>query len=285
MFFLSSVSCGAGVCGFLAGDAFALQKAVPGVAQQEAAGGGLIDALLSGAPFTGLTTGDYAFLGVVFGIGVYLLMRSRTRNDERNHHDSQDIPRSEDDVPGPGRDSEAYRRAQQTWDYLGSSPGKDKEAHSSERPPAPPTGDTEEGAGLGPDLSRNLPPTPASSAVGFDTTDLLQGAKVVYARMHESIALSDWEDVEQFTTPALFKSLKSRVAQKRNPPQVLFVEAGIEKGGTQGGVSYADVVFASLMQFEGAAPPQEVRELWKFVKNSNDPQSTWRIDAMQRISQ
>jgi len=249
--------------------------------QGTAPGGGLIDSLFSGAPFTGFTTMDVTVLGILAGVGAYLLLRSRSRHeDDTRSHDIQGKP-SQDDVPGPGKDSRAYRRAQQTWDFLSTRPesqqqrNKDEAAAPPERHSSPIPDD------MGSDLARDLPATPSAEEAGFDTTDLLQGAKVVYARMHESIAESDWDDVEQFTTQQFLQELKQRVASRRNPPQVLFVEAAVERAQTQDGRNVADVVFASLMQFEENQSPREVRETWRFEKGP-DTGGTWRISAMQR---
>lgn len=248
---------------------------------QAAGGGGLLESLLSGKPFTGFTTADIALLGLLFAVGVYFFLRSRgSHGDEQRHHDGQGRP-EENDVPGPGRDSEAYRRAQQTWDYLSSKPRQTprRAPGPNQAPPPPPTQGSE--TGLGPDLTKDLPQTPSSAEAGFDTEELLQGAKVVYARMHESIAESDWEDVEQFTTESLLGELKSRVGERREPPQVLFVEAAVEHASKEQEHDVADVVFASLMQFDAKQAPQEIREVWRFEKGP-DTGGSWRISSMRR---
>lgn len=264
---------------------------IPNQGQADQQGGGFIQSLLSGAQFTGLTIGDMTVLGVFAGLGAYLLLRSRGRHDDdQRRHDQQGNP-VDDDVPGPGRDSRAYRRAQQTWDYLSTKPGssnsqgsQDAQSPDSRTGPPPAPGSppqSSHGFDLGSDLGKDLPTTPSAEEAGFDTGELLQGAKVVYARMHESIAESDWDDVAQFTTTEFLEQLKHRVGDRRTPPQVLFVEAAVEKAESTQDRNMADVVFASLLQFGQNQAPQEVREIWRFEKGS-DTGGRWRISSMQR---
>lgn len=262
-------------------------------------GGGFIESLFSGTPFSGLSTLDLTLLGLLAGVGIYAFMRSRSgqehdprqknqqqrppENRVKTHNEAESDEDMEDDVPGPGKNSEAYRRAQQSWDFLSSKP---RQQESGQKPPAPPKAPSEEpnestSFDLGSDVAKDLPQSPSAQAAGFDTQELLQGAKVVYSRMHESIAENDWDDVAQFTTSAYLEELKSRVTSRRAVPQVLFVEAAVEHASTEQGRNVADVVFASLLQLGDQQTPQEVREVWRFER-SPDTGGTWRISSMQR---
>ncbi len=236
-----------------------------------------------------LNGADYLVLGILLGLGVFFFLRAHSRHEAQlphkphqpHHPESGGGGPAQDDLPGPGRDSEVYRRGQQAWEHLSSKPRAPGQAAggATGQSPAPARGDD---GGLGPDLTRHLPPPIAPQQAGFDTVDFLQGAKVLYPRLHESLALSDWDDVALFVTPRLLETLCTTVSAKRHPPQVLFVEAGLEKAATAGSLSVADVVFASLMELEAGRPPQEVQELWRFERDATDAKSSWRVSSMQR---
>lgn len=251
-------------------------------------GGGFIESLFSGSSFSGFTNLDFTVLGVLAALGIYVFLRSRSMHQGQEKENDEQGQQRDDDIPGPGRDSEAYRKAQRTWDFLSSDPASaQKRQQQGEKPPSPPSEKTKHPAGshsgmdLSADLGKSLPSTPSPQEAGFDTYELLQGAKVVYSRMHESIAESDWDDVEQFTTPEFFRQLQARVAAKRTAPHVLFVEAAVENAFKERGHDMADVVFASLLQFAADQAPQEVHEIWRFEKGP-DTGDTWRISSMQR---
>ncbi len=234
--------------------------------------GGLLGALFLGKPFRGLTTADFALIGVLLGVGVYLLRRSSgprdypqrpDRTQPQNPHDPHD------DVPGPGRDSESYRRGEQMWQHLSSKPraGQDAPPHI---PGAP---------------ANNIG-SPGKSAVsatqaGFDVNDLLHGAKLVYPRVHESLALEDWEDLEPFVTPEFLDRLRHQARPKTDkPPQILYLEVELLEGDTRGGRSRALVAYTSLMQRPGAQAPTDVHETWEFSKDDT-AKATWRISNMR----
>lgn len=272
-------------------------ESVDGSGHAAQGGGGLIESLFSGAPFTGLSSLDFTVLGLLAAVGIYGFLRSRSVHEDEQQRQQNRPPRhrsntpndedssehEEDDVPGPGRNSEAFRRGQQAWDFLSSKP---KQQEHGPKPPAPPQAPSDRAPGsasfdLGSDVAKDLPQTPSADAAGFDTQELLQGAKVVYSRMHESIAENDWDDVAQFATSTFLEELKSRVTSRRPVPQVLFVEAAVEQASTQQGSNKADVVFASLLQLGEQQAPQEVREVWRFERGP-DTGGTWRISSMQR---
>lgn len=249
---------------------------------QEQQGGGLIQSLFSDRHFTGLTVGDIAFLGLLAAIVGYLYVSSRSsrENANKDYHAQSNGNSGQppvDDVPGPGRNSRAYQRGEQMWDHLSSKPPR---RPSRPAPPTPPPDVPEQDIQ---NLAKDLPQTPSSKEAGFDTDDLLQGAKVVYARMHESMAQADWDDIRYFTTPEFMEHLRQQISGPMPEPQVMFVEAGIQDARILNGRAVASVVFSSLIQFPGeSGPPQEVREIWRFEKEIAVQDATWRISFMQR---
>ena len=251
-------------------------------------GGGFIDSLVSDKRFTGLTTMDYAVLGALLGVVFYLLHRStRPRNQDpgapdASTRDPYDMNRTDDDVRGPGRDSASYRRGEQMWQHLSSKPRP-----QSPMPPPPPDGFQPSGIGAPKDAPVNeASPSHGFTSVtsdqaGFDVNELLRGAKIVYSRIHDSLATEDWEDVRLFTTPEFYDRLRHQAREKQpQPPQILYLEAGVLKADTRNGVSRALVAYKSLMQRGGKKQSEDVVETWEFVKDAA-PDATWHINDMR----
>ncbi len=245
------------------------EAAAPNAGAMEEENGGLLGALFLGMPFQGLTMADFALLGVLLGVGVYLLRRSSGPRDYPQRPDLNQPQNPHDDVPGPGRDSESFRRGEQMWQHLSSKPRAEQDA------PPPIPGTPQPGAG-----------SPGKSAVsaaqaGFDVNDLLHGAKLVYPRVHESLALEDWDDLAPFVTTEFLDRLRHQARPKADtPPQVLYLEAELLEGATRGGRCRALVAYKSLMQRPGAQASEDVHETWEFSKDDT-AKATWRINNMR----
>ncbi|MGE4298181.1 MAG: Tim44 domain-containing protein [Desulfovibrionaceae bacterium] len=211
---------------------------------------------------------------ILLGIAIYVLLRilrrrntppdkGRPRLPGEDHHD--------DDTPErPDAEQPAYRNARNTWDALRSRPNGPQQAQRPTR-------------------ADDAPPMSGSDTVpvptGFDESDFLDGAKAVFARMQESWARRDLEDIAHFTTPAVLDEI-TRHAQADptpSPVEVLLIKAQLlevkqEHGQTRCTVHY-DVL---LRQGRSRGEPTQVREIWTFARTDNDPGSLWKLDAIQQ---
>lgn len=178
--------------------------------------------------------------------------------------DRPDPEEAEDaDEVTPRQASEAYRRAQATWDHLRS-----------------------DSSGAGGAVTQ----TAGRSQNSNQDDDFLRGAKVIYSRVLTAWESRDFEDLEQFTTASMLQELQDRAA--RTPPpaaltEVLYVDASVAERETGPDQERVTVNYEA-MQREGGPDkaPKNVREVWRFVREAGDgadPKATWRLDAIQRL--
>lgn len=109
--------------------------------------------------------------------------------------------------------------------------------------------------------------------------ELIQGAKLLYARIYEDINTEDTKDLEDFATPEIAEALeKANRERKASGIQgrydLLFVEAReVSLDDTS-----AEIRFSTKMRLPGQETSKEVTENWKFIRNS--PSDLWRLSAM-----
>ncbi len=169
----------------------------------------------------------------------------------------------EEDV-SPREASEAYRRAQATWNMLSSKP----EARSQDANAAP-FRRTNAGAGV-PD---------------FDEEDFMRGAKMVYNRIQQSWDARDLEDIRQFVGEQVFRNLKEHAARDPKPSrtQILFIDARLAEVEAQGDDLVASVLYDVTMRKERAKANAKVKEIWTFRKPKADPKAFWKVEGIQQV--
>ncbi|MCF8104800.1 MAG: 39S ribosomal protein L45 [Desulfohalobiaceae bacterium] len=169
-------------------------------------------------------------------------------------------PKQRESRPGGDMD----RQAQDFWNHLRS-----KEPDSSRQ--SPESGST----------------APAGSP-GFNQEEFLQGAKAVYLRVQEAWGKRDLEDIRLFTTERFFRELESRVRQdpKSGATEILLVNARFQESSRQGAEERASVYFDVLLREGGGGPDsKQVREVWTFCREKDNPASHWKLDGIQQADE
>lgn len=126
------------------------------------------------------------------------------------------------------------------------------------------------------------PQTPS----GFDTEDFLAGAKTLYTRLQRAWSARDLHDIESFSTPAFMADVRRQAAEDPTPTptDVLLVDAKLLEVREQNGVTIASAYFDTLLREDPKADkPEQVREVWHFVRRADQPGDTWRLDAIQQL--
>lgn len=234
--------------------------------------------LLLGDPFSGLGLLDL----LIVGVAIYLLIRF-TRGSAAPETDAATQP-NQDAQPGerrfgPGPETEAYKRAAQNWDHLRTRPKAESQAQAGKSPQAAPR----PGPAAPPPAPARTAEAPASEAKpsASETEDeFLQGAKMVYCRIYSSLASADLADVKHFTSAIMFEELKPLSGRRLG--QILLVEAKTLDRKTTAGIAQVRVAFEVLLQKEEASQPEETREIWRFHRDAGNPDSTWRLAAIER---
>ncbi len=242
---------------------FASQSGQP--AQSDSFTGGLLGAVLLGEPFEGITIPDVlALLGLAL-IGYRLFRRSRDDSDQSGTGGSM---MDDDAAPGPGMDSEAYRRAKQYWDYMNGKTDP-KQSQNDTSPPAAP--DAANGSAAGALKGR------------FDTDDFLKGAKLVYGRIHDGVKKNDYDDLDAFTTPDMLERIRSKPGTLAKNGMIMFVDAELLDVTDIAGETRATVRFKALVQYADKGKSEDVSEVWHFRRKSDDPKDTWRLQDTEHF--
>lgn len=129
--------------------------------------------------------------------------------------------------------------------------------------------------------------TPRAAAVpaDFNQEEFLRGAKMAYARLQESWDRRDLDDIAQFATPAVMQELRAQYEEDPDPgvTQVLKVDASVVEVREEGDEQRVSVLFDALMREDpDQARPEQVRELWHFVRSRRGDDS-WRLDGIQQM--
>lgn len=129
---------------------------------------------------------------------------------------------------------------------------------------------------------------PQASAVpaDFNQEEFLRGAKMAYNRLQESWDRRDLDDIAQFATPPVLRELRAQYEEDPNPgvTQVLKVDASVVEVREEGDEQRVSVFFDVLMREDPEqANPEQVRELWHFVRSRHGDNS-WRLDGIQQMA-
>lgn len=125
----------------------------------------------------------------------------------------------------------------------------------------------------------NVPP-------GFDAEDFLSGAKTLFGRLQRSWSARDINDIATFATPAFMEDVRRQAAEDPNPEptDVLLVDAKLLEVRQMGETTIASAYFDTLMREDPkAGQPEQVREIWHFVRRDSVPGDNWRLDAIQQM--
>ena len=146
----------------------------------------------------------------------------------------------------------------------------------------------EEAAQAAWDRLRSSPAPEASSKEGkeFDEQEFLQGARAVYARLQEAWDDRDIEDIANFTSPELLEKLRerSRKDSKRGRTELLLVNAKLMDRRQEGSRETASVDFDVLLRESGTdREPHQSREVWHFARDSQDRNTTWRLESIEQL--
>ena len=121
---------------------------------------------------------------------------------------------------------------------------------------------------------------------GFDQEEFLQGARAVYARLQEAWDDRDLDDIAHFTSPELLKRLKeqSRKAPKKGRTELMLVNAKLLDHRQEKSKELASVSFDVLLREGGSdQEPKQSREVWHFARDTQVPDSTWKLESIDQL--
>lgn len=243
------------------------------------AGFGLLflpDLARAGDAFVGTSAQSGAFLRGILPlifIGILIYVGLRIFNHRPGGSRDGSRPPSE----GPGRDSgpgfsppprdysdpndpehlrDAYARARASWEWLSGDAGRERQAGQ---------------AG----------PVPSGGPAALDPDEFLEGAKAAYGRIRHSLALGDREDARQFAEDAALDALVGGAEPSTLPGEVLLVNARLLETKTTGNHTTVSVYYDATAKAIGQGQPVSLREIWRFGRDDDNPESHWRLEAVQ----
>lgn len=133
--------------------------------------------------------------------------------------------------------------------------------------------------------SYDAPKAPAFPA-DFDADQFISGAKAAYAMMQAAWDRGDLAELRGLTTDKVFGELQDQVRARGDAPNqtdLLKVECEILEVRDVAGAREATVLFDVMMREEAQGRPEQVREVWHFVRQLNSRQPTWFLDGIQQL--
>jgi predicted lipid-binding transport protein (Tim44 family) len=120
---------------------------------------------------------------------------------------------------------------------------------------------------------------------GFDADEFLNGAKSIYARLQTSWDKRDLDDIRQFTSPEVFEEIQNQAKEDPDPgkTELLLVDARIIEVREHDRQIVASVMYDVMMREDSDKLAKQVRELWHFSRDSNEPDAFWLLEGIQQV--
>ena len=144
------------------------------------------------------------------------------------------------------------------------------------------------GSGYGPAQGMPLPAAAEEVKIpqGFDQDDFMKGAKAVYTRLQNSWDKRDLEDIHQFTSKDVWEEINRQAQEDPKPSktEILRVNARLLEVASSNSHTVASVLFDVMMRESKEEDlSKEVREIWHFSKEDDDPKSFWVLEGIQQV--
>lgn len=120
---------------------------------------------------------------------------------------------------------------------------------------------------------------------GFDEQDFLEGAKGAFKMLQTARDTRDLTEIRGLTTDKVFAEIQAQLKDSatENHTDVLKIEAELLEIREIGNELEAVVLFDTLMRENISAQPEQVREVWTFIKSKNSKQVKWYLDGLQQL--
>ena len=207
-----------------------------------------------------LSAFDLVFLAAAAYVIWRLITRLSARHrggDDKTFDVTQQNSQNPEDSPSP--EDRRARRAQAAWGFLSGDQTAGNAAGPSQRAPQP-----------------DLPGT-------FNEQEFLRGAKMMYGRIRQSLAMRNLEDLRQFTAPGLMAEFERQSAAnpERTSLVVLLVDAQVTDLKRDGKRTEVQVAYhASVSDDPKTNTPRQVDETWRFSRDETVDDAKWLLESM-----
>lgn len=121
---------------------------------------------------------------------------------------------------------------------------------------------------------------------GFDQQAFLAGAKKAYATLQKAWDERDLAEIRSLSTDKVFAEIQDQLkaSNTENHTEILKLEAELLEVREVGSELEATVMFDSFIREDANARPEQVREVWHFIKPKNSIQPKWFLDGIQQLA-
>ncbi|MDR3477828.1 MAG: TIM44-like domain-containing protein [Gammaproteobacteria bacterium] len=123
----------------------------------------------------------------------------------------------------------------------------------------------------------------ASPFVGFDATDFLRNAKVLFIRLQAAYDSKNINDIREFTAPEVSAEIQMQMQERGdalNHTEVVSVNAELLDATNGSNEKTASVLFTGSIREEVNGPVEPFKEVWHFQKSNNAQK--WLLVGLQQ---
>lgn len=119
----------------------------------------------------------------------------------------------------------------------------------------------------------------------FDEQDFLEGAKGAFKMLQAAWDKKDLAEIRSLTTDKVFAEIQTQLkgSDTENHTDILKIETELLEVREIGNELEAVVLFDTLMREDLSSHPEQVREVWTFIKPKNSRQAKWYLDGLQQL--
>lgn len=129
-------------------------------------------------------------------------------------------------------------------------------------------------------VTPNLEPDPSES-------EFIQGAKATFTRLTEAWDDRDLKDIQRFTTPEMFAVFQDKAEREPDGQrtEILLLNARLMGVRKEEGRETASVYFDALVHTGDTSRPENLRQVWEFIRSTEDESSSWLLQSLEDVEQ
>lgn len=120
----------------------------------------------------------------------------------------------------------------------------------------------------------------------FDQTHFLDGAKAAYTQLQRAWDNGELAEIRGLTTDKVFAEIQDQFREQDggNRTEILKLDAELLDVREIGSEMEATVMFDAIMRESELERPEQVREIWHFIKPINSRTPKWLLDGIQQLA-
>lgn len=120
---------------------------------------------------------------------------------------------------------------------------------------------------------------------GFDADEFLKGVKAIYVRLQAAWDKRDIEDIRSFTSAEVFTEIQQQAKDDPTPgkTELLLIEPSILEVQDAGKQMIVSVLYDVMLRENEDELSKQVRELWHFSRDRDNPESFWTLEGIQQV--